>query len=529
MYSDSFSPRSCRSTLFQAIGTRSMQNTMCFFRIFARQTPYQIDMLKQVMDTLEQLYLSYTTHKATLVQPIAGAGSPRRYYRLSSPAGTLIGVQGSSADENRAFIALSKHLATKGFYVPQVVAVSDDEMCYLQTDLGDLSLYDRLATCRNTGFYDEASYRLLAETMRQLAAMQIGGDIGLDYNKTCYPVSYFDERAVLFDLNYFKYCFLKASGLEYDENRLQDDFELLAQQLPQAYPAGFMYRDFQSRNVMIKDDKPWFIDFQGGRRGPVHYDVASFLWQARALYPNELRKRLLGEYLTALQNQGIVIDDTVFRRDLSRFVLFRTLQVLGAYGFRGYYERKPLFLQSISQAIESLRQQLQDGAASDYPYLESTLGKLVAMPRFTPATPRTTLRVTVYSFSYRMGIPDDESGNGGGFVFDCRAIHNPGRYPQYTNLTGLDDAVVRFLEDDGEILPFINHACALVDAAVEKYIKRGFTHLQAAFGCTGGRHRSVYSAQALARHLHEKYPDIEVQLIHREQNIATTYQPRTTP
>lgn len=481
------------------------------------------------MDTLQQLYLTHTGHEATDVQPIAGAGSPRRYYRLVSPAGTLIGVQGSSADENRAFIALSHHLAAKGFNVPRVVAVSHDSIYYLQTDLGNLSLYDRLASCRATGFDDKEAYDLLAETMRQLAAMQIGGDIGLDYDKICYPVSRFDERAVMFDLNYFKYCFLKATGVEYDENGLQDDFERLARQLPQIGPAGFMYRDFQSRNVMIKEDKPWFIDFQGGRRGPVHYDVASFLWQARALYPDELRQRLLREYLAALQAQGITIDDATFRHDLALFVLFRTLQVLGAYGFRGYYERKPLFLQSIHLAIESLRQQLQNGVADDYPCLKATLDKLAALPRFAPATPRTTLRVTVYSFSYRMGIPGDESGNGGGFVFDCRAIHNPGRYPQYAPLTGMDDAVAHFLETDGEILPFIGHACALVDAAVEKYLKRGFTHLQAAFGCTGGRHRSVYSAQALARHLHEKYPDIEVQLIHREQHITTTYPPRTTP
>lgn len=481
------------------------------------------------MNTIEQLYSSYTGHDATLVQPIAGAGSPRLYYRLTSPTGTLIGVQGSSADENRAFIALSRHLAAKGFNIPQVVAVSNDCMAYLQTDLGDLSLYDRLATCRTTGIYDDEAYRLLAETMKQLAALQIDGDKGLDYDTTCYPVSHFDERAIMFDLNYFKYCFLKASGLEYDENSMQDDFERLSHQLLEAHPVGFMYRDFQSRNVMIKDGKPWFIDFQGGRRGPIHYDVASFLWQARALYPDELRERLLNEYLAALQTEGIAIDNTTFRHDLARFVLFRTLQVLGAYGFRGYYERKSLFLQNISQAIGSLRRQLYDGAADDYPYLKATLDKLVSMPRFAPATPRTTLCVTVYSFSYRMGIPDDESGNGGGFVFDCRAIHNPGRYAQYAALTGLDDAVIRFLKDDGEILTFINHACALIDAAVEKYLKRGFTHLQAAFGCTGGRHRSVYSAQALARHLHEKYPDIEVQLIHREQHITNTYPPRTTP
>lgn len=481
------------------------------------------------MNTLKQLYLTYTGHDATFVQPLAGAGSPRRYYRFVSPTGTLIGVEGTSAEENRTFIALSQHMAAKGFNVPTVVAISSDNLAYLQTDLGDLSLYDRLASCRATGIYDAEACRLLTDTMKQLAAMQIAGDVGLDYEKVCYQVNSFDERAVMFDLNYFKYCFLKASGLEYDENCLQDDFEQMAGQLPHANPKGFMYRDFQSRNVMIKDENPWFIDFQGGRRGPVHYDVASFLWQARAVYPEELRERLLDEYIASLRSEGIAIDDAIFRHDLARFVLFRTLQVLGVYGFRGYYERKSLFLQSIGLAIDSLRKQLKNGIADDYPYLKETLDRLVALPRFASASQRTTLCVTVYSFSYRMGIPEDPSGNGGGFVFDCRAIHNPGRYAQYASLTGMDEPVKRFLEDDGEILSFFNHACAIIDAAVEKYVKRGFTHLQTAFGCTGGRHRSVYAAQAMALHLHEKYPGIEVQLIHREQNITKTYPSSTLP
>lgn len=481
------------------------------------------------MNAVEQLYLNFTGHNAVNIQTIAGAGSPRRYYRLSSSAATLIGVEGSSADENRSFAALSRHLAGKGINVPRVVAVSDDMMAYLQTDLGDMSLFDRLSPCRTSGIYDGEARMLLAETMRQLAAIQIRGNEGLNYDKVCYPVSCFDERSIMFDLNYFKYCFLKASGPEYDENRLQDDFELMARRLSRAEPSGFMYRDFQSRNVMVMEGKPWFIDFQGGRRGPIHYDVASFLWQARAQYPDELREYLLEEYLDALEAEGVVLERSGFRHELALFVLFRTLQVLGAYGFRGYYERKPLFLQSIELAVKGLGRLVSEGAADDYPYLKETLERLVAMPRFVPAAPRTALRVTIYSFSYRKGIPDDESGNGGGFVFDCRSIHNPGRYAQYASLTGLDEPVVRFLEEDGEIVPFMEHACALVDAAVEKYLKRGFTSLQVSFGCTGGRHRSVYSAQAMAHHLHGKYPDMEVLLVHREQNISTTFSPAMKP
>lgn len=480
-------------------------------------------------NTLQELYQQYVGVAPTRVSRLAGAGSARHYYRLSSPGTSLVGVEGTSAEENLTFTRLAHHFAARGVRVPRVCATSRDGMRYLQTDLGDTSLYDCLAACRDTGVWDDAARDLLARCLRQLAYMQTTGSAGLDFRRVCRPVSRMDSRAVLYDLNYFKYCFLKTTGCPVDENSLQDDFERLARELPAATPAGFMYRDFQSRNVMVSDGEPWFIDFQGGRYGPVLYDVASFLWQARAQYPDELRLYLLGIYIDALRQQGIDVDEAAFRHELMRFVLFRTMQVLGAYGFRGYYEGKLLFRQSIAPAIDGLRQLLAADVCKGYDGLQATLTRLVSLPRWQPQPPRTTLCVTVYSFSYRMGIPDDDSGNGGGFVFDCRAIHNPGRYPQYAPLTGRDEPVIRFLEEGGEIQPFIAHACALVDAAVRKYRARHFTHLQVAFGCTGGRHRSVYSAEALVSHLRGQYPDIEIRLIHREQGITTTYPPHTHP
>ncbi|MBP3349596.1 MAG: phosphotransferase [Bacteroidaceae bacterium] len=473
------------------------------------------------MEQLKDLYTQYYGVQPTSVQPLTAAGSGRQYYRLQAGGSALVGVVGESVEENRAFIALSHHLSNAGIPVPRVVAVSDDMLRYLQTDLGNTSLYDALATCRKSGEWNEEAYKLLSNTMHTLARTQVEGDRGLDYS-VCYPTASFDERSIMYDLNYFKYCFLKAVGVSFHENRLQDDMELMTAHLLTAEPKGLLYRDFQSRNVMVCDAKPYFIDFQGARYGAVHYDVASFLWQARAQYPAELRQRLVQEYITALRNYYPELDGNNFAETLNLYVLFRTLQVLGAYGFRGYFERKELFLQSIPQAIENLRDLLAQGIASPYPHLQATLQAVCDLSCYQPVEVRTHLRVTVYSFSYKKGLPGDDSGNGGGFVFDCRATHNPGRYDAYKQLTGLDDAVKDFLEKDSEILTFLDHAYALVDSSVERYLERGFTNLQVSFGCTGGQHRSVYSAQAMAEHLHKKY-NVEVLLIHRERNITQLF------
>jgi hypothetical protein len=328
-----------------------------------------------------------------------------------------------------------------------------------------------------------------------------------------------------FDLNYFKYDFLKLSGLEFNEVRLQDDFDRLRADLLAESSDTFLYRDFNARNVMLVDGEPWFIDFQGGRRGPVYYDVASFLWQARARYPESLREELLQVYLDALRAYGPV-DETHFRECLRIFILFRMLQVLGCYGYRGLWEGNKAFIDSIPPAFGIIQSLLP---FSDYPYLSEVLanlcrGALSPEGVFFPEPSAigdcsgAPLTVTVYSFSYKKGIPEDASGNGGGYVFDCRSVHNPGKYERFKQLTGLDAPVIEFLEEDGEILRFLDHVYSLVDAHVERFLSRGFTHLQVSFGCTGGQHRSAYSAQHLAEHLVAKYP-VKVHLIHRERGI----------
>lgn len=474
------------------------------------------------MNTLTTLFQQQTHEKLLSNEELSASGSNRKYFRLQGEKTTLIGVEGTSVEENRAFIAMSHHFSKQGLSVPRVLAQSADGLYYIQDDLGDTLLFDYIAGGRKTGVFAESEKEMLRKTMRKLPSIQVLGANGFDFS-VCYPQPEFNERSILWDLNYFKYCFLKSTGLEFQENRLEDDFAKLSDILLRTQTDTFMYRDFQSRNVMVKEDEPYFIDFQGGRKGPLQYDVASFLWQSKAGFKDELRDELLKIYLTAL-NELMPIDETGFCEQLKHFVLFRTLQVLGAYGFRGYFEKKPHFLQSIPYAIDNLRSMLKT-KHSEYPYLLKVLKQMTELEQFREVEIRKPLVVKIYSFSYKKGIPQDNSGNGGGFVFDCRAVNNPGKYERYQSLTGLDESVKKFLEDDGEILAYLDHAFALVDTSVNRYKDRGFTHLMISFGCTGGQHRSVYAAQKAAEHISAKF-GVEVQLVHREQNIEMSFAAR---
>ncbi len=472
-------------------------------------------------ELLAQLYQSYTGEAPTSIEPLPGAGSNRKYFRLKGKE-SLIGVYGTSTEENRAFIYMARHFSQKGLPVPRILAEAADQSAYLQDDLGDISLFQFTKQGRESGNFSDEETNILKQTIRLLPQIQFEGSKDMDFSY-CYPLATFNHRSVLWDLNYFKYCFLKATGLEFQENLLEDDFERMADTLLQIEPQVFMYRDFQSRNIMIREEKPYFIDFQGGRKGPFYYDVASFLWQAKANYPDSLRQELLDEYLDALRPYH-AIDKEQFLTTLRHFVLFRTLQVLGAYGFRGYFEKKAHFIQSVPYAIENLRQLLETDFP-EYPYLCLMLRKLTELPQFASIRNRRKLTVRVMSFSYKKGILEDPSGNGGGYVFDCRAVHNPGKYEQYKQLTGRDKPVIDFLEQDGEILQFLEHVDALADAHVQRFLERGFTNLSICFGCTGGQHRSVYSAEHVAHHLNEKF-GVRIRLIHREQHIEQILEPR---
>ncbi|EJP27146.1 phosphotransferase enzyme family protein [Prevotella sp. MSX73] len=513
------------------------------------------------MDKLIELYTEWAGAEPAGVEKLPVQGSNRAYYRLTDADGmSVVGCVGTSRDENHAFIYLARHFAKRRIPVPKLLAVSGDELRYLQEDLGKQSLFDAIRGGREAGGrYNQREKRLLVSAIRELPNIQLRGARGLDWSN-CYPQPEFDIDSVLFDLNYFKYCFLKPTELDFHELKLEANFRLFAKDLTSEPMDSFLYRDFQARNIMLDaNDHPYFIDFQGGRKGPFYYDLASFLWQASAKYSFKLRRELVYEYYDALKNYTEVPSVRHFVNRLSLFVLFRTLQVLGAYGFRGYFERKKHFLDSIPPAIQNLRDVLKMGEkVFPYPYMLEMLRRLTELPRFAqleqPAVNRADgfritaqniyrahpqdgpatyskydgkgpLVVRVYSFSYRKGIPEDPSGNGGGYVFDCRSTHNPGRYEPYKKLTGLDEPVIRFLEDDGEILQFLESVYRLADHHVKRYIQRGFTSLMFSFGCTGGQHRSVYSAQHLAEHLHNKF-GVEVIVNHREQNICQLLEAR---
>ncbi len=505
------------------------------------------------MNRLKTLFEHYAGCPPQTCEPLADTGgSPRRYFRLTAADGqSVIGVIGTNIYENNAFIYLSKQFTARHLPVPRVLAEDATGLCYLQTDLGSRSLYEALKQGREAGGnYSDEERALLHRTIALLPTFQIVGGSGVDFHR-CYPQAEMDRTNVLFDLNYFKYCFLKTSDVDFHEMKLEDDFQALATDLTADQSPYFMYRDFQARNVMLDEaDQPHFIDFQGGRRGPLHYDVASFLWQASARYPDSLREELILTYLRALK-QYIDVDETLFRQRLRLFVLFRLLQVLGAYGFRGRFERKQYFLDSIPPALANLRALLRQPDACPYPHLLSVLTSLVTpkedqqsgvshstlvteglrseaqLPSDQTSEEKSAVRystsplvVRIFSFSYRQGIPADHTGHGGGYVFDCRGTHNPGKYEQYKDMTGLDQPVIDFLERDGEILTFLESVYRLADAHVRRYLERGFTSLMFSFGCTGGQHRSVYCAQHLAQHLNSHF-GIEVHLTHTARGIHT--------
>jgi aminoglycoside/choline kinase family phosphotransferase len=436
---------------------------------------------------------------------------------------TTIATLGANVPENDAFIYFSAHFKEKNLQVPKVLAVSDDKTIYLQEDLGDVSLLNIL---EEKGFVEE-TYNLFRESLHQLARVQVLGDDGLDYQR-CLTNKEFGHQAIMADLLYFKFYFLDALQQPYDKQQLIEDFEAVSNYLTHTEFKYFMFRDFQSRNIMVKKDgSTHFIDYQGGMKGAPQYDVASMIWQARANLPEEWKHNLLEDYMNSFESIiGQPLNRSVFKSQYDGYVLIRLLQVLGAYGFRGLFERKAQFLTSIPLALKNLRWFVENNALGiSVPEFKRVLGLCVQdeiIERFTPiqADENTPLVVKIQSFSFKKGLPQDDSGNGGGFVFDVRGIDNPGRHQEYKTIHGRDRAVMEYLERQTRMQDFLNAVFDIVDISVEEYMKRGFTSLSVSFGCTGGQHRSVYAADALARHLKNKYKvKMEVRhLVQEEKN-----------
>ena len=472
------------------------------------------------IDEVKEVFQLYSSEVIKAIDKLPQAGSERHYFRIHCGQKTFIATYGANIKENESFIYFSDHFKNKQSATPEIFYTSADKKIYIQQDFGDTALLDKLEA---NGFTDEV-YALYRKSLTALAMLQVKGDVGLDYNR-CLTNANFGKQAIMADLLYFKYYFLDALRRPYDKQKLIDDFEALSNYLSHTEYKYFMFRDFQSRNIMVtEDDEVHFIDYQGGMKGAPQYDVASLLSQARANLPEDWKQHLLEDYMDAFEKTiGSSIDRDVFRSQYNGYVLLRMLQVLGAYGFRGLFERKAHFLTSIPLALENLKgffnnQNIGISVPEFKKVLEICISDEV-IQEFTNvrATDETPLLVKINSFSYiKSGYPKDDTKNGGGFVFDCRGILNPGRVEEFKTKSGQDKPVKDYLEQQTKMPEFLNNIYNIVDITVEDYIKRGFESLMINFGCTGGQHRSVYAADAVARHLKNKF-GVKIELMHNNK------------
>jgi aminoglycoside/choline kinase family phosphotransferase len=469
------------------------------------------------MEILSQLFERRFGHAPTNVVQLQGelGGSGRKIIRLSDGQQSAIGILHDIREENAAFLAFTRHFLKHGLPVPEIYGEDLDRGAYLEQDLGNTTLFDFLSSNRPGENIAPAVTDAYRKAVAVLPRFQVEAGRDLDYS-ICYPRGRFDRQSIAWDLNYFKYYFLRLAGIPFSEQKLEDDFEALTELLLSAPQDYFLYRDFQSRNVMLLDGQPYFVDYQGGRKGALQYDIASLLYDAKADLPPELRQHLLDYYLDQLA-RFLAVDRDAFLRYYYGFVYVRIMQALGAYGFRGFYERKAHFLQSVPYALKNLRWLLHNVKLPiALPTLLDAFNSMLGSEKLQGlASSAENLTVRIFSFSFHRGWPKDETGNGGGFVFDGRSLPNPGREERFKPLTGRDAPVIEYLNQQESVHQFFASALSLVDASISEYQRRSFKHLMVAFGCTGGQHRSVYLAEQLAKRLRARN-GVDVVLHHRE-------------
>jgi aminoglycoside/choline kinase family phosphotransferase len=455
------------------------------------------------MDVLKRLFEQHFRMPAEQVQPLQGqlGGSGRTIVRLAAGKLSAIGILYSVLEENVAFLEFSKHFYRRGLPVPVIYAEDLSQGAYLEEDLGDTTLFEFLGANRDGESIAPPAIEAYRKVVAALPRFQVEAGRDLNY-KVCYPRASFDRQSIAWDLNYFKYYFLRLAGVPFNEQALEHDFSRLMKFLLSARNDYFLYRDFQSRNVMLRGGLPFFLDYQGGRKGALQYDIASLLYDGKADLPPQLRQQLLDYYLDCLGG-FIDVDREAFMEHYYAFVYVRIMQALGAYGFRGFYERKAHFLQSVPYALKNLRWLANHVKLPiALPALMDSFQDMLASEKLRVlASPAESLTVRIFSFSFHREMPADESGNGGGFVFDARSLPNPGREERFRMLTGKDEAVIEYLNRQESVHQYLASALSLVDATVATYRRRGFRNLMVSFGCTGGQHRSVYLAEQLAKHL----------------------------
>ena len=467
------------------------------------------------IDILKSLFEQHFHTPVERVTPLQGelGGSGRKIIRLTAGPRTAVGILYNVREENAAFLAFSKHFRKHNLPVPEIYAEDLAQGAYLEEDLGDTTLFEFLSKNRHGGTIAPQVVEAYKKVVAILPRFQVEAARDLDYS-VCYPISSFDRQSIAWDLNYFKYYFLRLAGIPFNEHSLEDDFSRLTDFLLSAPRDYFLYRDFQSRNILLRDGQPYFVDYQGGRKGALQYDIASLLYDAKADLPPDLRQQLLDHYLDTLAT-FIPVDREAFTRYFYAYVYVRIMQALGAYGFRGFYERKVHFLQSVPYALKNLRWLLHHVELPiALPALMGAFQGMLASEKLQSlASDADNLVVRVFSFSFHQGLPTDESGNGGGFVFDGRSLPNPGREERFKSLTGKDARVVDYLNQQESVHQFFASALSLIDSTIASYQSRGFKNLMVSFGCTGGQHRSVYLAEQLAKRLRTK-AGVEVDLRH---------------
>jgi aminoglycoside/choline kinase family phosphotransferase len=470
-----------------------------------------------MMDVLRKLFEERFQASPRRIEPLQGelGGSGRKIVRLASDKVSAIGILYGVREENAAFLQFSKHFRKHGLPVPEIYAEDLNHGAYLEEDFGDITLFDFLSKHREAEKISPAAVEAYRKVVAELPRFQIEAGRDLDYS-VCYPRGSFDRQSIAWDLNYFKYYFLRLAGISFNEQALEDDFDSLTNFLLSADRDYFMYRDFQSRNVMLRDGQTFFLDYQGGRKGALQYDLASLLYDAKADLPPELRQQLLDLYIEKV-GEIIKIEREEFLRYFYAYVYVRILQALGAYGFRGFYERKIHFLQSVPYALKNLRWLLHNVKLPiALPALMEAFNSMLASEQLQGlASDADNLKVRIVSFSFHRGLPKDESGNGGGFVFDGRSLQNPGREERFKALTGKDQPVIDYLNQQESVHQFLASVMSLVDASVNNYQQRRFKNLMVSFGCTGGQHRSVFLAEHVAKRLRGRN-GVEVVLQHRE-------------
>jgi aminoglycoside/choline kinase family phosphotransferase len=499
---------------------RAERNTGPAGVIFSQRGLPNVARENSSMEVLKRLFEQHFQSPVERTEPLQGqlGGSGRKIVRLSGQKISAIGILYVVREENVAFLEFSRHFRRHGLPVPEIYADDLSLGAYLEEDLGGTTLFEYLSEHREGADISPEAVAAYRKVAALLPRFQVEAGRDLNY-KVCYPRASFDRQSIAWDLNYFKYYFLRLAGLPFNEQALEDDFSRLTKFLLIANRDYFLYRDFQSRNIMLRDSQPYFLDYQGGRKGALQYDIASLLYDAKADLPPDLRQQVLDHYLDALAG-FLDLDRPEFMQFYYAYVYVRIMQALGAYGFRGFYERKAHFLQSVPYALKNLRWLLHNVELPiALPTLMEAFKNMVGSDRLqslTATSQPAKLTVRIFSFSFHRGLPPDESGNGGGFVFDARGLPNPGREERFKALTGKDAAVIDYLGQQESVRQFLKSACSLVDTSLDAYQHRGFKHLMVSFGCTGGQHRSVYLAEQLAAHLRVNQ-GVEVVVRHREQ------------